>query len=172
MDGKHLFYFCFSGTSGHDIKSADFLNEEILLLNIKSQIYNPRFFPEIKKLIMKYFNAFIILMLTFFSLQLSAQKNASSSKINKPNIVYILADDIGYGDLGAYGQQKAETPNIDALAKQGMLFTQYYAMPVCAPSRYSLMTVTIQATPISGAMMNGSNVAMFGILNPWKPIPL
>ena len=58
----------------------------------------------------------------------------------KPNIVYILADDLGYGDLGAYGQQKIETPNIDALAKEGMMFTQYYAVPVCAPSRYSLMT--------------------------------
>lgn len=58
----------------------------------------------------------------------------------KPNIVYIFADDLGYGDLGCYGQQKIETPNIDALAKQGMLFTQHYAFPVCAPSRYLLMT--------------------------------
>jgi arylsulfatase A-like enzyme len=58
----------------------------------------------------------------------------------KPNIVYILADDIGYGDIGCYGQTKIETPNIDALAKAGMSFTQHYALPVCAPSRYSLMT--------------------------------
>ncbi|MFT4155245.1 arylsulfatase [Parafilimonas sp.] len=59
---------------------------------------------------------------------------------NKPNIVYILADDLGYGDVGCYGQQKIETPNIDALAKEGKRFTQHYAFPVCAPSRYSLMT--------------------------------
>ena len=65
-----------------------------------------------------------------------AQKTTSAT----PNIVYILADDIGYGDLGCYGQTKIETPNIDALAKAGMSFTQHYAMPVCAPSRYSLMT--------------------------------
>ncbi|MEX6687075.1 arylsulfatase [Danxiaibacter flavus] len=58
----------------------------------------------------------------------------------KPNIIYILADDLGYGDIGAMGQTKIETPNIDALAKKGMLFTQYYADPVCAPSRYLLMT--------------------------------
>lgn len=58
----------------------------------------------------------------------------------KPTIVYILADDLGYGDIGSQGQTKIETPNIDALAKNGMLFTQYYAAPVCAPSRYSLMT--------------------------------
>lgn len=44
---------------------------------------------------------------------------------NKPNIIYILADDLGYGELGVYGQTKIETPNIDALAKNGMLFTQY-----------------------------------------------
>lgn len=58
----------------------------------------------------------------------------------KPNIVYILADDLGYGDLGVLGQTKIETPNIDEIAKNGMLFTQYYAAPVCAPSRYLLMT--------------------------------
>jgi arylsulfatase len=59
---------------------------------------------------------------------------------NKPNIVYILADDLGYGDLGCYGQKKIETPHIDALARAGMLFTQHYAFPVCAPSRYLLLT--------------------------------
>lgn len=58
----------------------------------------------------------------------------------RPNIVYILADDLGYGDLGCYGQQKIETPNIDALAKEGMLFTQHYAEPLCAPTRYAIMT--------------------------------
>ncbi len=59
----------------------------------------------------------------------------------KPNIIYILADDLGYGDVGAYGQQKIETPNIDALAENGMRFTQHYSgAPVCAPARYMLMT--------------------------------
>lgn len=58
-----------------------------------------------------------------------------------PNIVYILADDLGYGDLGSYGQQYIETPNLDRLARDGMLFTQHYAgAPVCAPSRYMLLT--------------------------------
>ncbi len=58
-----------------------------------------------------------------------------------PNIIYILADDLGYGELGVYGQQKIETPNIDALAKDGMLFTQHYSSaPVCAPARYMLLT--------------------------------
>jgi arylsulfatase A-like enzyme len=78
------------------------------------------------------------------SLGLSAQQ--------KPNIVYILADDLGYGDLSCYGQKHFQTPNIDRLANQGMLFTQHYSgCPVCAPSRSSLMTgLTTGHTPIRG----------------------
>jgi arylsulfatase A len=59
----------------------------------------------------------------------------------KTNIIYILADDLGYGDLSVYGQEKFETPNIDKLAKEGMLFTQHYSgSTVCAPSRSALLT--------------------------------
>ena len=59
----------------------------------------------------------------------------------QPNVIYILADDLGYGDLSCYGQTKFKTPNIDALAKRGMLFTQHYSgSTVCAPSRAVLMT--------------------------------
>lgn len=59
----------------------------------------------------------------------------------KPNIIYILADDLGYAELGVYGQEKIETPNIDALAKSGMIFTQHYTgTPVCAPARYNFLT--------------------------------
>jgi arylsulfatase A-like enzyme len=58
-----------------------------------------------------------------------------------PNIIFILADDLGYGDLGCYGQTKIKTPNIDKLAAEGMRFTSFYAgCTVCAPSRCSLMT--------------------------------
>lgn len=59
----------------------------------------------------------------------------------KPNIIFILADDLGYGDLGCYGQQRIQTPNIDRLAAEGMRFTDAYAgSTVCAPSRCTLMT--------------------------------
>jgi len=59
----------------------------------------------------------------------------------KPNIILILTDDLGYADLGCYGQQKTATPNIDRLAKGGLRFTQFYAgSTVCAPSRSTLMT--------------------------------
>ena len=65
----------------------------------------------------------------------------SSPSERKPNIIYILADDLGYGELGCYGQTKIKTPNIDQLARSGMLFTQHYSgSPVCAPSRYMLLT--------------------------------
>jgi len=58
-----------------------------------------------------------------------------------PNIIYILADDLGYGELGAYGQEIIETPNLDALAREGMRFTDHYSgSPVCAPSRGVIMT--------------------------------
>jgi arylsulfatase A-like enzyme len=58
-----------------------------------------------------------------------------------PNIVFIMADDLGYGDLGCYGQTKFSTPNIDRLAAEGIRFTDYYAgATVCAPSRCVLMT--------------------------------
>lgn len=66
---------------------------------------------------------------------------AASRPRRQPNIIYILADDLGYGDLSCMGQKKFSTPNIDRLAKEGMLFTQHYAgSTVCAPSRCSLMT--------------------------------
>ena len=59
----------------------------------------------------------------------------------KPNIILILADDLGYGDLSCFGQQKLKTPRLDAMAKEGMKFTQFYAgCTVCAPSRSVLMT--------------------------------
>ncbi len=58
-----------------------------------------------------------------------------------PNVIYILADDLGYGDLGCYGQTHFETPNIDALSASGLKFTQHYSgSTVCAPSRCSLLT--------------------------------
>ena len=59
----------------------------------------------------------------------------------KPNIIYIMCDDMGYGDLACYGQQYIATPNIDRMAAEGMRFTQAYAgSPVSAPSRASFMT--------------------------------
>lgn len=82
-----------------------------------------------------------LFLMSVFILLIGCGQKSSQQAPQQPNIVYILADDLGYGELGAYGQEKIETPNIDALAENGMLFTQHYAgAPVCAPSRYMLMT--------------------------------
>jgi arylsulfatase A-like enzyme len=67
--------------------------------------------------------------------------NLRNTQLKKPNIIYILADDLGYGDLSCFGQTKFKTPNIDKLAARGMVFTQHYSgSSVCAPSRACLLT--------------------------------
>lgn len=61
--------------------------------------------------------------------------------LRKPNIIYILSDDLGYGELSCYGQRRYQTPNIDRMAEEGLLFTDHYAgSPICAPSRNTIMT--------------------------------
>jgi arylsulfatase A len=78
-------------------------------------------------------NTFRIIIFFFFCpFLLSAQ--------NKPNIIFILADDLGYKDLGCYGNPFIETPVLDKMAADGMLFSQAYAHPACSPSRAALMT--------------------------------
>lgn len=65
----------------------------------------------------------------------------ASGRAERPNIIFILADDLGYGDLGCYGQRTIRTPNLDRMAAEGMIFTDHYAgSTVCAPSRCCLMT--------------------------------
>lgn len=66
---------------------------------------------------------------------------AFAQPTTKPNIIFIMADDLGYGELGSYGQKLIETPHLDRMAREGMRFTQFYAgSTVCAPSRSVLMT--------------------------------
>jgi len=81
-------------------------------------------------------NFFLLILLTgCFGLVTVAQKK------NLPNVIYIYADDLGYGELGSYGQQKIKTPNLDKMAKEGIKFTNHYtSAPVCAPARCMLMT--------------------------------
>src|SRR5207247_5712665 len=71
----------------------------------------------------------------------SALGAVSTRAPRKPNIIFLLADDLGYGDLGCFGQKKIHTPNLDRLAAEGMRFTQHYSgNAVCAPSRCVLLT--------------------------------
>ncbi|MGB0742267.1 MAG: sulfatase-like hydrolase/transferase, partial [Planctomycetaceae bacterium] len=79
---------------------------------------------------------FFATLLTFTGL-IAAETAAET----QPNIIFILADDLGYGDLGCYGQKLIRTPRLDRMAAEGMRFTDFYAgNTVCAPSRSVLMT--------------------------------
>jgi len=86
----------------------------------------------------------------FFSCSAKDKKTKDIDK--KTNIIFILADDLGYGDLGFLGQEYIETPNIDRLAKEGMFFTNHYSgATVCAPSRSAFLTgLHTGHTPIRG----------------------
>ena len=80
-------------------------------------------------------------LLIFLACTTTSSKNEADATAKRPNIIYILADDLGYGDLSCYGQQQLFTPHIDQLASEGIRFTQHYAgSTVCAPSRASLLT--------------------------------
>ncbi|MGC9327516.1 MAG: arylsulfatase [Candidatus Hinthialibacter sp.] len=76
------------------------------------------------------------------ALALSCMPNRSTAQTKSPpNVILILADDLGYNELGCYGQEKIKTPNLDRMAAEGMKFTQFYSgQAVCAPSRCVLMT--------------------------------
>lgn len=68
-------------------------------------------------------------------------RSVHADEVERPNIILIVADDLGFGELGCYGQKRIRTPRVDALAAEGARFTQFYAgAPVCAPSRCTLMT--------------------------------
>jgi len=82
-----------------------------------------------------------LLIAAAFTFALGTSEARAQKAPEKPSIIYILADDAGYGDAGCYGQKGFQTPNIDAMARKGMLFTDHYAgAPVCAPSRCSFLT--------------------------------
>ncbi len=85
--------------------------------------------------------AFTLSLLAGFLLVSCASPRHSGETAPRPNVVLILADDLGYGDLGCYGQKNFATPHLDRLASDGIRFTQHYAgSTVCAPSRCALMT--------------------------------
>lgn len=92
---------------------------------------------------LKYLLALLLLLLLCVACQDQAteDKTTSAATSQSPNIIYILVDDMGYGDLSCYGQKIIRTPNIDQLATEGMRFTQHYSgSTVCGPSRASLLT--------------------------------
>ena len=83
----------------------------------------------------------IMLLLGVVLTLLASQSNSAAAETTRPNIILILTDDMGIGDVGCYGGKFAPTPNLDRMAKEGTRFTQYYsASPICSPSRTGLLT--------------------------------
>lgn len=86
-------------------------------------------------------NAFCFYIICWLLCQPLAAQQSTSERSRKPNVVFIYADDLGYGDLSCYGATKIQTPHIDKLAKQGVRFTNGHSTSAtCTPSRYALMT--------------------------------
>ena len=84
-------------------------------------------------------NRFLLLLAA--ALAVVCQANLNADDVKKPNVIIILADDLGYGDISCYGATVHQTPHIDSLASQGLRFTQGFATSsTCTPSRYALMT--------------------------------
>ena len=108
--------------------------------------------------------ALLLLAITLSTLPLGAQTP------RRPNIILVLADDQGYGDVGIHGNEKIRTPNLDRFAKEGSEFTRFYVSPVCAPTRASLMTGRyyyrsgVLQTYRGGAMMHGDETTLAEML--------
>ena len=91
-----------------------------------------------------HFAVFSLLIYSLFTACTSSQdqrEENNTQALGKPNMIFVLVDDLGYGDLGCYGQETIPTPNLDRMAAEGIRFTQHYSgNTVCAPSRCALMT--------------------------------
>lgn len=98
----------------------------------------------------------ILLLVAAIKVSCTKQKKQSDSQsLSKPNIVFFLVDDLGWSDVGSYGSNFYETPNIDKLADQGVKFTDAYAAcHVCSPTRASILTgkypATLKLTDVHG----------------------
>lgn len=113
---------------------------------------------------------------------------SAAAKGDKPNIIFILADDLGYGDVGCFGSDHYKTPKIDALAKSGIKFEQCYSAPLCGPSRCEIMTgrypfhTGMISNQSAQALMPRTEIMMPKVLKPagyvtaecgkWSQLPL
>ena len=80
---------------------------------------------------------------TTFGAALVARQPALGQEAKRPNVVLVMTDDQGYGDMSCHGNPKLKTPNIDRLGKEGVEFTQFYVCPVCAPTRAAPLRNTV-----------------------------
>ncbi len=104
---------------------------------------------------MKKYRLIVLCIVSSFIFQIAIAQQ-TKSKISKPNIILILADDLGYETINCNGGTSYQTPNIDKLASKGIRFTNAYATPLCTPSRVTIMT----------GKYNFRNYVNFGAINP------
>ena len=101
-------------------------------------------------------------VIAVFAIAAVALATPALAQTSRPNIILIVADDVGYGDIGAYGAPDVKTPNLDRLAREGVRFTDFYAAPTCSPTRASLISgryyqrVRIER-PLGGASTPAAN---------------
>jgi len=121
-----------------------------------------------------------ILLLSIFVLSCGQDIQISGTEKNAPNIVYIFADDLGYGDIGCFGATNIKTPNIDKIAKEGIKFTSFYsASSVCSPSRAALLTgrmpqrmgINAAFFPSSFTGMSPDEITIAEVLDSYYGIP-
>ncbi|MEQ9289526.1 MAG: arylsulfatase [Cyclobacteriaceae bacterium] len=114
---------------------------------------------------------FLFLILTLLYSCAPQEESSEQTVNNKPNVLLIITDDQGYGDLGFHGNPHIKTPTLDALAKESVRFERFFVSPVCAPTRSSLMTgrhslrTGVHDTYNGGAIMAGNEVTIAEILN-------
>ena len=103
-----------------------------------------------------------IILCFFFSLLLSCKNKDQSTFQKSPNIVFIFADDLGYGDIGSYGAEDISTPNIDFIAENGIKFNDFYSVSsVCTPSRAGMLTGRMpQRFGLNGVLFPDSHTGM------------
>src|SRR5262245_63898945 len=84
--------------------------------------------------------AAVVLLALLTTAPQPADAQLPATRVDRPNVVLIVTDDVGYGDIGSYGAPDIKTPNIDSLAKDGVRLTDFYAAPVCTPTRAALIS--------------------------------
>ncbi len=105
------------------------------------------------------FNSYVVL---FLAVAFPGMMRAETPAPGRPNILLIVADDLGYGDLGCFGCKDIPTPNIDSLAQAGVRFSQAYAYNVCSPTRASLITGSYAERNGIRTVLMGGSVPLFG----------
>src|SRR6188474_3544243 len=103
----------------------------------------------------------ILALLTILATTLSLGRTTAAAEPAKPNLVLIFIDDLGYGDIGPFGNTKFKTPHLDRMASEGMKFTSFYATPVCSMSRACLMTGCYNArVSVPGVLFPRSQIGL------------